>query len=1116
MLDPVIARPAVGDEAAQLDPSSDQADMPSSPQLAASQVAAIMQTVPGGAANVQDIYALSPLQEGMLLHRLLGAADSDAQVLSVLFELDSSKRVRALVDALQRVLDRHDVLRTAVLWEQLPKPIQVVYRRANLTVEPLTLAKGGDIAAQLAVLLRPRRRCIDLRRAPLLRLQVTTEPRGGKWYALIRAHHVVCDHRSMQAIAAEVMALVEDRESDLPTPVAYRSHLAKAPTLSAAAASEAYFREALGDVDESTAPFDLTDVQGDGDRVDQSRLVIEPALACMVRAQARRCSTTPAQLFHAAWALVVAHTSGRDDVVFGTVLPDTQRRGTKAREPLGMTVGTLPLRLKLRDMTARRLVLQTDASLEALILHEQTPLAAAQRCSGIKGNAPLFTTLLNYRHSAELSAARLDAAGMRVIGRGEAWTNYPIAMIVEDCGDTFEVISQTDPVISAYRVAEYLSTAVRSLAEALDRAPQAPALELSVLPPSELHQLLCSFNDTEAGYPQEKVIHELFEEQVSRTPDAVAVVFEEESLTYAQLNARANQLARSLRSVGIDADHLVGLCVERSFAMVVGLLGILKAGGAYVPLDPTYPPERIQYMVEDAAPAIVLTQHRLKDLLRASQVELLVLDEQLVSPAAGDPVFLPPLDLSPAGHNLLYVIYTSGSTGRPKATAMPHRAMANLLAWHGRHLPLRPGQRVLQFAALSFDVAFQEMFTTLCGGGTLVLLDERVRRDARALLELLREKHIERLFVPPVLLQSLAEYSRMAGLAPTSLRDVIVAGEQLRISQQLIEFFKAQVCRLHNHYGPTETHVVTALTLEGDPGEWPTLPPIGRPISNVQIFILNARRQPVPVGVVGEVYIAGANTARGYLNRPELTAERFVTNPFHPDPQARMYKTGDLARWRKDGVIEYLGRNDDQVKIRGFRVELGEVEAQLVRHPQVKEAAVIARENGTGEKRLIAYVTLRSECGASVDELNAHLTYLLPDYMVPSAFVVLNALPLTPSGKVNRRALPAPAAEAYAVRQHEPPQGEVETALAAIWSDLLGVGRIGRHDNFFKLGGNSISAVRLAVRVLEAFAAHLTAVSVFRYPLLREMAQVVEISRFGERPLIGPRDQPQLASGTID
>jgi amino acid adenylation domain-containing protein len=681
-----------------------------------------------------------------------------------------------------------------------------------------------------------------------------------------------------------------------------------------------------------------------------------------------------------------------------------------------------------------------------------------------------------------------------VLASPEARTNYPVALTVDDEGERFALIAQTDGRVCPNRVLGYVATAVRSLVSALEKDEERPVLSLPILPTTEREEILEKFNATEVPYPQHKLIHELFEEQVRRTPDAPALMHEGQLLSYTELNGQANQLARYLRGQGVGPGQRVGICVERSLEMVIGLLAILKAGAAYVPLDPNYPSERIQHMLEDAAPQVVLTQKELIATLPQTQAEVIALDELLRNIAGNVKDNLSTLELGLQPRDLVYVIYTSGSTGRPKGTAMAHGSMVNLIEWHRSTFGTEEGTRVLQFAALSFDVAFQETFSTLCTGGTLVLLDEWVRRDARALVAFLSHHSIERLFLPPLMLQSVAEYCRTTGTLPGTLRDVITAGEQLRISPEITALFlKLPGCRLHNHYGPTETHVVTALTLSEDPQQWPTLPSIGRPISNTQIYVLDSRQQPVPIGVVGEIYIGGAGVAQGYLGQPDLTAQRFLSDPFSTQANARLYRTGDLGRWNTDGTLEYLGRNDHQVKIRGYRVELGEIEAQLARHVQVKEAAVIARDDVPGQKRLVAYITPRDQHEPSVEDLRAHLKAVLPEYMVPSAIVVLPALPLTPSGKLDRRALPAPDLEAYSTRQYEPPQGQVEEILAAIWHELLHLERVGRHDNFFELGGHSLLATRVISRIREKLRVELPVRAVFESPTLQQLATRVTL-----------------------
>jgi amino acid adenylation domain-containing protein len=572
------------------------------------------------------------------------------------------------------------------------------------------------------------------------------------------------------------------------------------------------------------------------------------------------------------------------------------------------------------------------------------------------------------------------------------------------------------------------------------------------------------------------------------------LVYEGSSLSYAELNARANQLARALIDAGVGPDSLVAVLLERSTEMIVGLLAALKAGAAYVPLDPNYPKDRLLYMLHDAAPTVVLVHEKLQSLLPLTESTVISLDPEWSRFDSYSRNNVPVDESSARPQGLVYVIYTSGSTGRPKGTGMSHRAMVNLIEWHNHDLPLRSGQRVLQFTSLSFDVAFQEIFSTLCHGGTLVVIDDWVRRDASKLLEFIHGHGIERIFMPPVMLQSLAEANAAASKDLTALRDVITAGEQLRVSREIVKLFQqSSDCRLHNHYGPTETHVVTALTLEGDPLEWPALPGIGRPIANTQIYVLDDRRRPLPLGAVGEIYIAGTGVARGYVRRGEMTAQRFVANPFDGGKGGRMYKTGDLGRWQSDGTLQYLGRNDDQVKIRGYRIELGEIEAQLAGHESVLKVVVVAVEDAPGRKRLVAYVTKNESGELDVDELRTYLKHRLPEHMLPAAFVVLDSLPLTPSGKVDRRSLPSPTMDAYAARDYEAPEDEIEKAVAEIWQSLLKVERVGRHDDFFDLGGHSLIATRVTARLRETLRADVPLRTVFDAPTLVQFADEVRV-----------------------
>ncbi|RXU00090.1 non-ribosomal peptide synthetase, partial [Pseudomonas syringae] len=1034
-------------------------------------------------SNVQDIYGLVPLQEGILYHHLANE-EGDPYLLQALLRVDSFEQLLDFTEALQQVIDRHDILRTAVAWEELDEPVQVVWRQARLRVEAfLPHPDQGDVAAQLQAQFDPRRIRMDLHQAPMMRLHYAEDPVDQSWVAVLLFHHLIDDATSLALLGAEIDAFRQGRGEHLPASVPYRNHVAQARLSVSREEHEAFFRDMLADVDEPTLPFGLQDVQGDGSGVDEALLPVEPKLAGRLRAHARRLGVSNASLHHLACAQVVGRLSGRQDVVFGTVLMGRLLSGQGAERALGMFINTLPLRVAAGEQGIEAAVRTTHARLAALVSHEHAPLSLAQGCSGVAAPTPLFSALMNYRHVAVGAQTPQEAGqtrlwgGVEVLG-GEERTNYPLSLSVDDLGESFGLTVQAVAGIDARRICGYMHTVLEQLADALDNRPDAALHSLDWLPAHERRQLLEDFNAFDSAYPQDLLLHQLFEAQAAAQPDSVAVTYEGQRLSYAELNQWANQIAHRLIAAGVGADDRVAICVERSLEMIAGLVGILKAGAGYVPLDPSYPEERLAYMLEDSAPKMLLTQRGLRERFAQAAMPVLLLEAEARAESGIDraPATNPQLAGLGAQH-LAYLIYTSGSTGQPKGVAMPHAPLVNLMHWQIAQSveDRRPRQRTLQFAALGFDVAFQEIFSTLCAGGELSLIHADTRLNFRRLFEHICEQRIERLYMPCIALQALAEAVVDEPEQPECLlQDVITAGEQLRITEPMRQLFaRLSDARLHNHYGPTESHVVTALTLDGDPQAWPTLPSIGQPVANTRIYLLDEHMRPVPVGVAGELYIGGAAVARGYLNRDDLSAERFIADPFASNyvgnPHARLYKTGDLACWQADGRIVYLGRNDDQIKVRGFRIELGEIEARLGQYPGLRDTAVLAREDVPGEKRLVAYFSVQAgQVVPQTDQMRLHLQALLPDYMVPAAYVHLEKLPVSPNGKLDRRALPQPLADAFASRDYQAPLGDTETTLAALWCEVLSVERVGRQDHFFELGGHSLLAVKLIERMRQA------------------------------------------------
>jgi amino acid adenylation domain-containing protein len=657
-----------------------------------------------------------------------------------------------------------------------------------------------------------------------------------------------------------------------------------------------------------------------------------------------------------------------------------------------------------------------------------------------------------------------------------------LRLSLEYCTDLFERDT-------ARRMLEHY----RVLLEAALADPAQRVSELRLLGGGEERRVLYEWNETAADLAgAELPIHEAVTAQARTSPGAVAVSFRGAELTYRELDGSANRLARHLRSLGVGRDVPVAICADRSIDTVVAVLAVLKAGGAYVPVDPGYPAERVAFMLEDCGAPVLVTRAEVARTLPPHGASTVLLDDERTESDA-------PLEIETSLDDLAYVIYTSGSTGRPKGVAMPHRPLANLLAWQREQWRGRRPARTLQFASLSFDVAFQELFSTWTSGGTLVLVDDDVRRDSAALLEHLAKQRVERLFLPFVALDNLCEAAEYVGASVPALREVITAGEQLKVTAAIRGFFaRHDRCTLVNQYGPTETHVVTAHDVVGPAAEWPELPPIGRPIANARAYVLDPHRRPVPVGVPGELWIGGVSVARGYLGRADLTSQRFTADPFAPEA-GRMYATGDVVRLGPDGVIEYLGRTDHQAKIRGFRVEPGEVEAALRAHPAVREAFATVRDDG-GEKRLVAFV-IGNRRQLESAELREFLRRRLPEYMVPAAVATVDAFPLTPNGKIDRdRLARLPLPEEKRDAEYVAPRSAVEAQLAALWQKLLGVERVGVTDDFFELGGHSLLAVKLFSEIERKLGLRLPLSSLFETTTVAGLAELVEAERVEARP----------------
>ncbi|MBC6431552.1 amino acid adenylation domain-containing protein [Nostoc sp. HG1] len=792
----------------------------------------------------------------------------------------------------------------------------------------------------------------------------------------------------------------------------------------------------------------------------------------------------------AAFDTLLYRYTGQEDILVGS--PIANRNRSEIEGLIGFFVNSLVMRTNLSgDPSFSELLGRVREMAMDAYSHQDLPfemLVEALQPERDLGHTPLFQVMFVLENTP---IPQIELAGLNVTPLMTASTTakFDLTLAMENTatGLVGWWVYNTD--LFDVSTIERMTGHFLRLLEGIVANPKKRISQLPLLTQPEQQQLLVEWNDTQADYPQDKCIHQLFEEQVQLTPDAIAVVFENQQLTYQQLNAKANQLAHYLRSLGVKPDVLVGLCLERSLEMVIGLLGILKAGGAYVPLDPDYPQERLSFMLEDAQVSVLLTQQRLVDKLSQHQANLVCLDEvweQIIQNNQDNPVS------EVRAFHIANVIYTSGSTGRPKGVMVEHTGLCNLAQAQIKTFGLQNFSRILQFASLSFDASIWEVVMAFGSGATLYLGTKDSLLPGKPLIEQLRNHGITHITLPPSAL------AVMPAEELPALQTMIVAGEAC--SAELIRQWSAGR-NFFNAYGPTEATVCATIgkatpkaiakcTLEDEKIS------IGRAIANTQIYLLDKNLQPVPIGVPGELHIGGVGLARGYLNRPELTQEKFISNPFEELGGSKLYKTGDLARYLPNGNIEYLGRIDNQVKIRGFRIELGEIETVLSQNGDVQICCVIAREEIPGNKRLVAYVvphpqatcTERSRSTPTTSELRQFLSNKLPGYMVPAAFVMLESLPLTPNGKVDRRALPDPDLH-QELSDYVMPNTEVEKIIAGIWQKALEVEKVGVYNNFFELGGHSLLLVRINQQLQEKFGLELSIVDMFNYPTIHTLSQ---------------------------
>jgi amino acid adenylation domain-containing protein len=1047
------------------------------------------------ADELEDAYVISPLQEGMLFHSLY-APGSQMYVRQIVYTVRESLNVPAFRRAWERVVERHPILRASLRWQDVEEPVQEVHRRIDLPLEERDwrVLSPDEQSRQLeSFSLSDRRQSFDLTKAPLLRLTLIRFA-DAEYRLVWTFHHIISDGYSDVLILKEVFALYDalrlGQDLALEPASPYGEHCRRMRRQSFAD-SEEFWKERLYGFDTPTALAIGPEVglpSNGEDAMAERSIQLPVLLTAELKSLARRYDLTLSTLMHGAWALLLSRYSGERDVVFGVVRGCRRSAlgGRGAASVVGPFINTLPMRVRVSPRLSLPAWLKglRDQWLD-MRDHEQLPLARIQDLCRLPPGTPLFESIVVFDRQQIDSAVRgqgVDWAG-RELRSIQAKTNYPLTLAVYGEGSLLLTVHYDRSRFDEEAVERALNH-LHNLLRGIAANPEKTLSGLKLLTGAEEHQLLVGWNQTQAPFPR-RCLHELFEEQARKSPDATALVGVEERLTYAELNRRANRMARHLREYGVGPEVIVGICMERSAEMVVGLLAILKAGGAYLPLDPSYPRKRLSFMLDDASVPLVLTERNLDSALPPHTAQRLYLDSLSVQVEQQDGSDLANLTDS---RNLAYLIYTSGSTGTPKAVMTPHAAVVRLI-FPADYAGLDSRHVVLHAAPVSFDASTFELWGALLHGGCCVLHPERVP-SARGLGEVIRSRGVTTMWLTSSLFNAVVdeEVEQLRGV-----KRLLVGGEALSPAHIARALERLPGVEIVNGYGPTETTTFACCHPVKTTGRSGRGIPIGKPISNTDVYVLDACMQPVPVGVMGEFYIGGEGLARGYLRRAALTAERFVPHPFSEQPGRRLYRTGDVVRWQADGTVEFVGRSDEQLKVRGHRIEPGEVEAALSQCSAVRDALVMLREDAQGNRLLVAYVVAREGSAPTGAELRERLRERLPDYMLPDAFVLLPEMPLNENGKVDRAALPAPHADRAGTEgTRAEPQTPLEELLVGIWSELLGVERLGVDECFFDLGIHSLLAMRAVSRVRDALGTDLPLRAPFESPTVRELAASIE------------------------
>ncbi len=1051
----------------------------------------------------------APASDGQRALWLTQQASPDSYAYHVSFSarICSPVNVDGMRKVIQAIINRHATLRsTYTLQDDILMQDIYAYQEADFVQVDASTWTEEDLYQHV---LEADHQPFQLDSGPLVRWRLFSRAVDNHVF-LITAHHIAIDAGSLWIVLEDLrlgmQAVSEGKPVQLPPePEPYTAWTASQADMMTSMEGErlkAYWqRQLAGDLPVLNLPFDFPRRQLPDLRGDTIAFSLTSEQTHQLKALAARQGVTLYTLMLSIFQVLLHRYTGQDDILVGT--PTSLRDYERFQHTVGYFINPVVMRSRIEgEPTFLEVLQQNRETVLNALKHQAYPFVQLVNDLPTKrdpSRSQVFQCVFNLHSlskarevsgliNAQTGDQKIDFGGLQLKRYFFPQEEGQFELVLEII-DTGELLScslryQTD--IFLRETIERIQQSFCVLVEQILAAPETSISLLHILTEDERHKMLVEWNATDMPFPRDMFLHQLFEAQAARTPAATAVIFGDDTLTYAQLNARANQLANHLRRRGAGPGALVGICMDRSLEMIISIFGVLKSGAAYVPVDPAYPPDRIAWMVTDSGIGLILVHAATRDRLPETSAQTVVVDEDWSAITAESMENLPHGDST---ESLAYVIYTSGSTGKPKGSMIPHRAIVSQVTWMQQAFPTGPDDVVMQKASFSFDASVWEAHVPLANGGTLLLADPGGEQDGMYMVAAIQQHRVTKMLMVPSVLQLLVETPGFEKC--TSLRYLFVGGEALTMA--LVRDLRAvNPVQLVNLYGPTETTIDTIYWV-CDPEYSGKMAILGQPVGNTRVYTLDAHLQPVPVGVTGELHTGGAQVGKGYLGRPELTAERFINDPFDPDPDARLYKTGDLVRYRPDGLLEYLGRNDSQVKIRGFRIELGEIEAVLSQHPGVQGAVVTVREDSGGEKRLAAYIVPREGPAPSVRDLRAYLKDRLPAYMIPSYFVTLDEFPITASGKVDRRALPAPERSgAEAQRELQPPVTEIEQRLAQIWRDLLKVEQINLFDNFFDLGGHSLLAMRLVARVQAEFA-HRIDPAFLRFENLGQLAARLEM-----------------------